>query len=105
MLERFTKAKERSSARNGKVNYNLDEEEELTHYGKSINTLDDFDNSGLRLDDDDEEPDQIDGKTVGKVHFGGFSDDDEDDEDDDGRVSFGSGSHQVRRPYMLTRPT
>ena len=52
MLARFTKERQRSSK--GFL-YNLEDEDELTHYGQSLSKLDDFDNVGLHLDDDDEE--------------------------------------------------
>ena len=52
MLERFTK--ERQRAAKG-LAFNLEDEEELTHYGQSLSNLDDFDNVGLDLDDEDED--------------------------------------------------
>lgn len=52
MLERFTKERQRAS-RAG--TFNLEDEDELTHYGQSLSNLDDFDNAGLTLADDDEE--------------------------------------------------
>ena len=52
MLERFTREKQRASK--GDV-FNLEDEEELTHYGQSLSKLDDFDNIGLGLEDEDEE--------------------------------------------------
>lgn len=52
MLERFTKERQRNSRG---VNYNLEDEDDLTHYGKSLSALDDFDGANLGLDDDDEE--------------------------------------------------
>ncbi|KAF7966809.1 hypothetical protein HWV62_36977 [Athelia sp. TMB] len=77
MLERFTKERQRASRG---AAFNLEDEEELTHYGQSLSKLDDFDNVGLNLDDDDEEePGQIDRDVVRKTHFGGFSDDEEDE--------------------------
>jgi nucleolar protein 14 len=52
MLERFTKERQRASSRG--VNFNLEDEDELTHYGQSLSTaLDDFDGTGLVLDDED----------------------------------------------------
>ena len=53
MLERFTREKQRVSR---SAVFNLDDEEELTHYGQSLSNLDDFDNTGLTLDDEDELP-------------------------------------------------
>jgi nucleolar protein 14 len=52
MLARFTKERQRSSK--GAL-YNLEDEDELTHYGQSLSKLDDFDNVGLSLDDEEEE--------------------------------------------------
>ena len=79
MLERFTKERQRESKG---VLFNLEDEDELTHYGRSLSMLDDFDNVSLRLDDeDDEDGGQINSRTVHKVHFGGFeSEEDADDE-------------------------
>jgi nucleolar protein 14 len=52
MLERFTRERQRASKG---VAFNLEDEEELTHYGQSLSKLDDFDNVGLRFDSEDEE--------------------------------------------------
>lgn len=52
MLERFTRERQRTSKG---VAFNLEDEDELTHYGQSLSKLDDFDNVGLGLDDDEEE--------------------------------------------------
>ncbi|KZV76010.1 Nop14-like protein [Peniophora sp. CONT] len=80
MLERFTREKQRASRGTA---FNLDDEDELTHYGQSLSKLDDFDNAGLTLDDEDEDArGQIDGSTVGRGHFGGFDDDEEGSEPD-----------------------
>ena len=80
MLERFTRERQRASK--GAV-FNLDDEDELTHYGQSLSKLDDFDNVGLGLDDEEDEDGagQIDSRTVQRSHFGGFEDDEEDEED------------------------
>lgn len=52
MLERFTRERQRASRG---VDFNLDDEDdELTHYGQSLSAFDDFDNTGLALDDEDE---------------------------------------------------
>lgn len=51
MLERFTRERQRASK--GSV-FNLDDEEDLTHYGQSLSKLDDFDDAGLRTDSEDE---------------------------------------------------
>ncbi|KAG9046707.1 nucleolar complex protein 14 [Tulasnella sp. UAMH 9824] len=72
MLKRFTHEKKKSS----KVSYNLEDEEELTHYGQSLNALDDFERTGLALDEDEaaEEAEEED-------HFGGFEEEENDDPD------------------------
>ncbi|KAL4261065.1 NOP14 family protein, partial [Pleurotus pulmonarius] len=72
MLERFTKERQRASRAGA---FNLEDEDELTHYGQSLSNLDDFDNVGLTLEEDDEEdPGQISREAVEKAHFGGFED-------------------------------
>ena len=50
MLERFTRERQRASKG---VAFNLEDEDELTHYGQSLSKLDDFDNVGLGLDEDE----------------------------------------------------
>jgi nucleolar protein 14 len=51
MLERFTKERQRSSRG---AAFNLEDEDELTHYGQSLSKLDDFDNVSLGLEDEEE---------------------------------------------------
>jgi nucleolar protein 14 len=82
MLERFTKERQRVS--HGAA-FNLEDDDELTHYGQSLSQLDDFDGTGLALDDEDEEegPGHIDSRTVKSVHFGGFEDEEQSDEDEE----------------------
>ncbi|KAI0375922.1 Nop14-like protein [Pilatotrama ljubarskyi] len=82
MLERFTRERQRASKG---VAFNLEDEDELTHYGQSLSKLDDFDNVGLGLDDDDEDEGQMDRRTVERSHFGGFEDEDGEDEDEPAR--------------------
>ncbi|KAI0921150.1 hypothetical protein AcV5_001156 [Taiwanofungus camphoratus] len=83
MLERFTREHQRMSKN---ATFNLEDEDELTHYGQSLSKLDDFDNVGLGLDDDDEEDGgQIDRQTVREAHFGGFGDEGEEDEEEPAR--------------------
>jgi nucleolar protein 14 len=53
MLARFTRERQRASKG---VAFNLDDEDELTHYGQSLSKLDDFDNVGLGLDEDEDDP-------------------------------------------------
>jgi len=51
MLERFTKERQRSSRGTA---FNLEDEDELTHYGQSLSKLDDFDTVGLGLEDEED---------------------------------------------------
>ncbi|OSD04573.1 Nop14-like protein [Trametes coccinea BRFM310] len=80
MLERFTRERQRASKG---VAFNLEDEDELTHYGQSLSKLDDFDNVGLGLDDDDEDEGQMDRRTVERSHFGGFGDEDEGEDEEE----------------------
>ncbi|KAE9397779.1 Nop14-like protein [Gymnopus androsaceus JB14] len=80
MLERFTKERQRASKG---VAFNLEDEDELTHYGQSLSKLDDFDDIGL--EDDDDEIGRINEDIVKHTHFGGFDDDDEEDADEPAR--------------------
>ncbi|KAK1222223.1 nucleolar complex protein 14 [Marasmius sp. AFHP31] len=52
MLERFTRERQRASKGSA---FNLEDEDELTHYGQSLSNMDDFDNASLGLEDDDED--------------------------------------------------
>ena len=53
MLERFTKERQRSLRGS---TFNLEDEDDLTHYGQSLSAMDDFDETGLGgLDDDEDE--------------------------------------------------
>ncbi|KIO32815.1 hypothetical protein M407DRAFT_211561 [Tulasnella calospora MUT 4182] len=74
MLKRFTHERKKSS----KLSYNLEDEEELTHYGQSLNVLDDFERTGLALDDEDEVAEE---EAEEEDHFGGFEEEDNDDPD------------------------
>ncbi|KAJ7688697.1 nucleolar protein 14 [Mycena rosella] len=80
MLERFTKERQRASRG---AAFNLEDEDELTHYGQSLSKLDDFDTVGLALEDEDDAG-QMD---VGKTHFGGFSDDEDESEEPERKKS------------------
>ncbi|KAG6812102.1 hypothetical protein H0H92_004402 [Tricholoma furcatifolium] len=80
MLERFTRERQRASKG---AAFNLEDEDELTHYGQSLSKLDDFDNVGLGLDDDDEETGKIDAEVVKHAHFGGFDEEEDDDESEE----------------------
>ncbi|KAL5637163.1 hypothetical protein ACGC1H_000969 [Rhizoctonia solani] len=75
MLERFTRERQRQAKG---AAFNLEDDEDLTHYGQSLNALDDFDGAGIELDDD-EESGQIDANVVRHDHFGGFDDEKEDE--------------------------
>jgi nucleolar protein 14 len=85
MLERFTKEKQRSS-KGGSSLFNLDDDDDefsLTHYGQSLANMDDFDDAGLGLSDEEGEGrgGQMDGKIVSRMHFGGFDDEEQPEED------------------------
>jgi hypothetical protein len=88
MLERFVKERQRTSK---SAAFNLDDEDELTHYGQSLSNVDDFDGIGLGNSDDDEGLDvrgRIDAETVSRDHFGGFDDDDDEERDANEVLSF-----------------
>ncbi|KAH0840168.1 Nop14-like family-domain-containing protein [Lanmaoa asiatica] len=80
MLERFTRERQRASKASA---FNLENEDELTHYGQSLSKLDDFDDILLPVDEEG----QLDHDTVKKVHFGGFSDDEEKEDEPDRKKS------------------
>ena len=52
MLERFTRERQRASKSSA---FNIEDEEELTHYGQSLSKMDDFDDVALRSEDDEDE--------------------------------------------------
>jgi nucleolar protein 14 len=52
MLERFTRERQRASKG---LAFNLEDEDGLTHYGKSLSALDDFDGVGLDFDENDKD--------------------------------------------------
>jgi len=52
MLERFTRERQRGSKG---IMFNLEDVDDLTHYGQSLSKLDDFDDIGLRMESDDED--------------------------------------------------
>ncbi|KAK9765272.1 nucleolar complex protein 14 [Basidiobolus ranarum] len=82
MLERFSKERQQ---RNRKAElFNL-EDEDLTHYGQSLADMDDFDEAGLGMSDD--ENGQIDRTTVSMSHFGGFEPTPEELDDPDRKKS------------------
>ena len=54
MLERFTKERQRTARGSA---FNLEDEDDLTHYGQSLSKMDDFEEAGLGLDDEDESDD------------------------------------------------
>jgi nucleolar protein 14 len=95
MLERFTKERQRASKG---FAFNIEDEDELTHYGQNLSKLDDFDDVGLSQDEDEDQsgmtyprldfdmtrtcpPGQIDSDVVGRTHFGGFGGDEEEASD------------------------
>ncbi|KAI9316021.1 nucleolar protein 14 [Dichotomocladium elegans] len=84
MLERFTREKQKSAKATTSL-FNLDDDDGemgLTHYGQSLADMDDFDDTGLRLsDDEDGGKGQLSKEMVSQLHFGGFDDDNELNED------------------------
>lgn len=52
MLERFTRERQRTSKG---ITFNLEDDDELTHFGQSLSKLDDFENVAFGLDDDEED--------------------------------------------------
>ena len=107
MLERFTRERQRTSRG---VAFNLEDDAELTHYGQSLSKLDDFDNVGLNLDEEEEDErgaffsraalvpllyscrrlGHIDSETVKRAHFGGFDDEEGEGDEDEARAHHGS---------------
>ncbi|KAI8865775.1 Nop14-like protein [Ramicandelaber brevisporus] len=85
MLERFTRERQRK-AKGGRALFNLEDDDEdgeagefgLTHYGQSLAEMDDFDDAGLGLSDEDDDENKTSGKidrdTVARMHFSGFED-------------------------------
>eukprot|EP01135_Chromosphaera_perkinsii_P005574 Nk52_evm123s352 gene=Nk52_evmTU123s352 len=76
MMERFVREKRRNHEKAGMFQLegsDEEENEELTHYGQSLSQMDEFDNMGLNIDDD-EDKGQIDSHFVSKLHFGGGED-------------------------------
>lgn len=80
MLERFTRERQRASKG---IEFNLEDEEELTHFGQSLSKLDDFNSTGFGSDDDG----AIDGEVVKRTHFGGFEDEPNKQEEPDRKKS------------------
>lgn len=56
MLERFTRERQRASKG---IAFNLEDEDDLTHYGQSLSKLDDFDNVGLSMESEEETPGSV----------------------------------------------
>lgn len=120
MLERFTRERQRASKGDA---FNLDDEDELTHYGQSLSKLDDFDNVGLGLDDEEEDEGtviytplysrlnglsllgQIDRRTVEKSHFGGFGDDEDESDDGEGQVVYSFSAIQYHIEQLFNSPS
>ncbi|KAI8065864.1 nucleolar protein 14 [Gongronella butleri] len=97
MLERFTRERQRS-ARSAPSMFNLDDEDEdvnLTHYGQSLADMDDFDDTGLGVSDD-EDAGQLDKSVVDKMHFGGFGD----EENDEAQGDRPKSKHEVMKELI-----
>ncbi|KAF8914317.1 nucleolar protein 14 [Gymnopilus junonius] len=81
MLERFTRERQRASKNTA---FNLEDDDDLTHYGQSLSKLDDFDKVGLGMESEEEETSgQIARDIVSKRHFGGFGDEEEEEGEDE----------------------
>ncbi|TIC41934.1 Nop14-like protein [Wallemia mellicola] len=73
MLERYQAEKANSGKRSrNNADFNLEDNDELTHYGQSLALDDDFANAGLGDNDDDDAGTRFDA-------FGGFNDDEEEE--------------------------
>ncbi|TFK25980.1 nucleolar protein 14 [Coprinopsis marcescibilis] len=84
MLERFTRERQRTSTAS---TFNLEGEDELTHYGQSLSArLDDFDDIDLRenSDEEDEFAGQLNREIVSHTHFGGFDQGEDEASDSEG---------------------
>ncbi|XP_065071056.1 nucleolar protein 14-like [Rhopilema esculentum] len=66
MLKRFTLEKQKHHE--SKKLYNLDDDEDLTHYGQSLGEMTTFDDADLKLTDDEEDNED----KTGVNNFGGF---------------------------------
>ncbi|XP_038064843.1 nucleolar protein 14-like isoform X2 [Patiria miniata] len=69
MMQRF--AFERQRGHSKEAIYQLNEEEELTHYGQSLADVEKFEDTQLASDDEDEDG-NLGAKYVAEEHFGGF---------------------------------
>ncbi|KAK2162452.1 hypothetical protein LSH36_98g02047 [Paralvinella palmiformis] len=69
MLERFAMERQKGHDKSGL--YNLNEDEELTHYGQSLSEIERFDDP-VASDDDDDDDGRLAGDLVAEEHFGGF---------------------------------
>ncbi|XP_041476417.1 nucleolar protein 14-like [Lytechinus variegatus] len=68
MMERFTLEKQRTHEKSSL--YSLNTDEDLTHYGQSLSSLEKFEEPDLESDEED--TGLIDKKFVAEEHFGGF---------------------------------
>eukprot|EP00842_Homolaphlyctis_polyrhiza_P004176 jgi/Hompol1/475/HPOL_004516-RA len=76
MLERYMREKSSQKRSAGGSIFNLEEDDqELTHMGKSLSSFDAFDDAGFEKVDDDSDDGNIDAKIVKYTHFGGFDED------------------------------
>ncbi|KAG6872951.1 hypothetical protein C0995_004835 [Termitomyces sp. Mi166 len=62
--------------------FNLEDKDELTHYSQHLSKLDDFDNVGLKLNDNEEDIDKINADIVEHTHFGGFNEEEEENSEE-----------------------
>ncbi|XP_060598308.1 nucleolar protein 14-like, partial [Ruditapes philippinarum] len=69
MMKRYAMERSKSTVKN---KFNLNEEEELTHYGQSLADIEKFDEPVISDDDDDDDDKRAAAKLVATEHFGGF---------------------------------
>ncbi|XP_071089794.1 nucleolar protein 14-like isoform X2 [Haliotis cracherodii] len=67
MLKRYAIEREKHTGGN---KFNLNDDEELTHYGQSLSEIEKFDDP--EISDEDEDSGKIGGDMVAREHFGGF---------------------------------
>ncbi|XP_067656248.1 nucleolar protein 14-like [Haliotis asinina] len=67
MLKRYAMEREKHT---GGSKFNLNDDEELTHYGQSLSEIEKFDDP--EISDEDEDAGKIGGDMVASEHFGGF---------------------------------
>ncbi|XP_053407134.1 nucleolar protein 14-like [Mercenaria mercenaria] len=69
MMKRYAMERSKSSVKN---KFNLNEEEELTHYGQSLADIEKFDEPIISDEEEDDDDRRAAAKLVAQEHFGGF---------------------------------